>query len=101
MSPTIVLFDVDIGRIYIRHCEMLKSITLNVLARFDDNALDSLEQLVFFVYEQQVNIGGALEKMPPFNINNLRCITGSMMYFFNTRHYLCDSDRLCIDPVSS
>ncbi|GJR10378.1 hypothetical protein Tco_0793030 [Tanacetum coccineum] len=32
-SPTVVLFDVDTGRISIRHCEMLKSITLNVLAR--------------------------------------------------------------------
>ncbi|GJW88999.1 hypothetical protein Tco_0164339 [Tanacetum coccineum] len=32
-SPTVVLFDVDTGRISIRHCEILKSITLNVLAR--------------------------------------------------------------------
>ncbi|GKE42698.1 hypothetical protein Tco_1469982, partial [Tanacetum coccineum] len=32
-SPTAVLFDVDTGRISIRHCEILKSITLNVLAR--------------------------------------------------------------------
>nr|GEY86517.1 hypothetical protein [Tanacetum cinerariifolium] len=32
-SPTTVLFDVDTGRISIRHCEMLKSTTLNVLAR--------------------------------------------------------------------
>ncbi|GJU44219.1 hypothetical protein Tco_1201485 [Tanacetum coccineum] len=37
-SPTAVLFDVNTGRISIRHCEMLKSTTLNVLARFDDNA---------------------------------------------------------------
>ncbi|GKC98115.1 hypothetical protein Tco_1168390, partial [Tanacetum coccineum] len=29
-SPTVVVFDVDTGRISIRHCEMLKSITLNV-----------------------------------------------------------------------
>ncbi|GJS37104.1 hypothetical protein Tco_0535486 [Tanacetum coccineum] len=32
-SPTAVLFDLDIGRISIRHSEMLKSTTLNVLAR--------------------------------------------------------------------
>ncbi|GJZ56682.1 hypothetical protein Tco_0612176 [Tanacetum coccineum] len=32
-SPTAVLFDVDIGRISIRQCEMLKSTTLNVLGR--------------------------------------------------------------------
>ncbi|GJX79984.1 hypothetical protein Tco_0328133 [Tanacetum coccineum] len=32
-SPTTVLFDVDTGRISIRHSEMLKSTTLNVLAR--------------------------------------------------------------------
>ncbi|GJS12189.1 hypothetical protein Tco_0368985 [Tanacetum coccineum] len=32
-SPTVVLFDDDIGRISIRHCEILKSITLNVLSR--------------------------------------------------------------------
>ncbi|GJX73407.1 putative reverse transcriptase domain-containing protein [Tanacetum coccineum] len=32
-SPTAILFDVDIGRISIRHSEMLKSTTLNVLAR--------------------------------------------------------------------
>ncbi|GKD55464.1 hypothetical protein Tco_1288851 [Tanacetum coccineum] len=32
-SPTAVLFDVDTRRISIRHCEILKSITLNVLAR--------------------------------------------------------------------
>ncbi|GKD13043.1 hypothetical protein Tco_1197450 [Tanacetum coccineum] len=32
-SPTAVLFDVDTRRISIRHSEMLKSITLNVLAR--------------------------------------------------------------------
>ncbi|GJV34661.1 hypothetical protein Tco_1395061 [Tanacetum coccineum] len=31
-SPITVLFDVDTGRISIRHCEMLKSITLSVLA---------------------------------------------------------------------
>ncbi|GKD34414.1 hypothetical protein Tco_1249923 [Tanacetum coccineum] len=37
-----VLSDVDTGRISIRHCKILKSITLNVLARYDDNALDSL-----------------------------------------------------------
>ncbi|GJU78706.1 hypothetical protein Tco_1275776 [Tanacetum coccineum] len=37
MSPITVLFDVDTGRIYIRYCEVLKSITLNVLARSDDN----------------------------------------------------------------
>ncbi|GJR51369.1 hypothetical protein Tco_1401890 [Tanacetum coccineum] len=37
-SPTAVLFDVDTGRISIRHCKILKSITLNVLARSDDNA---------------------------------------------------------------
>ncbi|GJR72367.1 hypothetical protein Tco_0084732 [Tanacetum coccineum] len=33
-SPTTVLFDVDTERISIRHCEMLKSITLNVLSRW-------------------------------------------------------------------
>ncbi|GJR62733.1 hypothetical protein Tco_1504895 [Tanacetum coccineum] len=38
MSPTTMLFDVDTGRIYIRHCEILKSINLNILARYDDNA---------------------------------------------------------------
>ncbi|GKB75483.1 hypothetical protein Tco_0942378, partial [Tanacetum coccineum] len=38
MLPTTVLLDVDIGRISILHCEILKSITLNVLARSDDNA---------------------------------------------------------------
>ncbi|GKB29979.1 hypothetical protein Tco_0869380 [Tanacetum coccineum] len=32
-SPTVVLFDDDIRRISIRHCEILKSITLNVLAK--------------------------------------------------------------------
>ncbi|GJS52167.1 hypothetical protein Tco_0625529, partial [Tanacetum coccineum] len=32
-SLTAVLFDVDTGRISIRHYEMLKSITLNVLER--------------------------------------------------------------------
>nr|GEW33575.1 hypothetical protein [Tanacetum cinerariifolium] len=32
-SPIAVLFDIDTGRISIRHCEMLKSTTLNVLAR--------------------------------------------------------------------
>ncbi|GJW33047.1 hypothetical protein Tco_0053079 [Tanacetum coccineum] len=32
-SPTAVLFDVDTGRISIHHCDILKSITLNVLAR--------------------------------------------------------------------
>ncbi|GJY13855.1 hypothetical protein Tco_0383164 [Tanacetum coccineum] len=32
-SPTAMLFDVDTGRISIRHCEMLKRTTLNVLAR--------------------------------------------------------------------
>ncbi|GJR10636.1 hypothetical protein Tco_0793288 [Tanacetum coccineum] len=32
-SPTAELFDIDSGRISIRHCEVLKSITLNVLAR--------------------------------------------------------------------
>ncbi|GKA01976.1 hypothetical protein Tco_0674641 [Tanacetum coccineum] len=32
-SPTVVLFDVDTGRISIHHCEMLKSTTLNLLAR--------------------------------------------------------------------
>ncbi|GJZ26098.1 RNA-directed DNA polymerase [Tanacetum coccineum] len=32
-SPTAMLFDVDTGRISIRHREMLKSTTLNVLAR--------------------------------------------------------------------
>ncbi|GKA14585.1 hypothetical protein Tco_0694231 [Tanacetum coccineum] len=32
-SPTAVLFDVDTRRISIRHCEMLKSTTLNVLAK--------------------------------------------------------------------
>ncbi|GKA51487.1 hypothetical protein Tco_0744683 [Tanacetum coccineum] len=32
-SPTVVLFDVDSGRISIRHSEILKNITLNVLAR--------------------------------------------------------------------
>ncbi|GKB85208.1 hypothetical protein Tco_0957480 [Tanacetum coccineum] len=37
-SPTTVLFDVDTGKISIRHCEILKSISLNVLARSDDNA---------------------------------------------------------------
>ncbi|GJS15103.1 hypothetical protein Tco_0409575 [Tanacetum coccineum] len=37
-SPTTVLFYVDTGRISIRHYEILKSITLNVLARSDDNA---------------------------------------------------------------
>ncbi|GKE17358.1 hypothetical protein Tco_1424935 [Tanacetum coccineum] len=37
MSPTVVLFDVDIGRIYIRHYEVLKSTTLNVLERSGDN----------------------------------------------------------------
>ncbi|GJU67745.1 hypothetical protein Tco_1254004 [Tanacetum coccineum] len=31
-SPTAELFEVDSGRISIRHCGMLKSITLNVLA---------------------------------------------------------------------
>ncbi|GJU82257.1 hypothetical protein Tco_1284622 [Tanacetum coccineum] len=31
-SPTAVLFDADTGRISIRHCEMLKSTTLNVLS---------------------------------------------------------------------
>ncbi|GJS00988.1 hypothetical protein Tco_0317496 [Tanacetum coccineum] len=31
-SPTAVLFDVNTGRISIRHCGMIKSITLNVLA---------------------------------------------------------------------
>ncbi|GKC59564.1 hypothetical protein Tco_1087162 [Tanacetum coccineum] len=31
-SPTTELFEVDSGRISIRHCGMLKSITLNVLA---------------------------------------------------------------------
>ncbi|GKD10190.1 hypothetical protein Tco_1189875, partial [Tanacetum coccineum] len=31
-SPTAELFKVDSGRISIRHCRMLKSITLNVLA---------------------------------------------------------------------
>ncbi|GJV14267.1 hypothetical protein Tco_1359590 [Tanacetum coccineum] len=31
--PTAVLFDVDTRRISIRHCEMLKSTTMNVLAR--------------------------------------------------------------------
>ncbi|GJR02043.1 hypothetical protein Tco_0525027 [Tanacetum coccineum] len=31
-SPTAVMFDDDTGRISIRHCEILKSITLNVLA---------------------------------------------------------------------
>ncbi|GJS16748.1 hypothetical protein Tco_0411220 [Tanacetum coccineum] len=36
--PTAVLFNVDTSRISIRHCEILKSITLNVLARSDDNA---------------------------------------------------------------
>ncbi|GJR19480.1 hypothetical protein Tco_0968007 [Tanacetum coccineum] len=37
-SPNAMLFDVDTGRISIRHCEMIKSTTLNVLARSDDNA---------------------------------------------------------------
>ncbi|GJX61987.1 hypothetical protein Tco_0294887 [Tanacetum coccineum] len=37
-SPTTVLFDVDTGRISIRHCKILKSTTINVLARSDDNA---------------------------------------------------------------
>ncbi|GJU20275.1 hypothetical protein Tco_1153617 [Tanacetum coccineum] len=32
-SPTAELFDVDSGRISIRHYEILKSITLNVLAK--------------------------------------------------------------------
>ncbi|GJT48297.1 hypothetical protein Tco_0974454 [Tanacetum coccineum] len=32
-SPTPVLFNDDARRISIRHCEILKSITLNVLAR--------------------------------------------------------------------
>ncbi|GJW43775.1 hypothetical protein Tco_0072574 [Tanacetum coccineum] len=32
-SPTTVLFDVDTGKISVRHCDMLKSTTLNVLAR--------------------------------------------------------------------
>ncbi|GJS45074.1 hypothetical protein Tco_0595195 [Tanacetum coccineum] len=32
-SPTAVLFKDNTGRISIRHCEILKSITLNVLAR--------------------------------------------------------------------
>ncbi|GKD50248.1 retrovirus-related pol polyprotein from transposon TNT 1-94 [Tanacetum coccineum] len=40
MSLTVVLFDVDTGRIYIHHCLILKSITLNILARSVDNALD-------------------------------------------------------------
>ncbi|GJW50627.1 hypothetical protein Tco_0091978 [Tanacetum coccineum] len=40
MSPTAVMFDVDTGRISICHCKILKSITLNVLARSDDNALN-------------------------------------------------------------
>ncbi|GKB32241.1 hypothetical protein Tco_0871642, partial [Tanacetum coccineum] len=38
MSPTAVLFDVDTERISIHHCEIQKSITLNVLAIFNDNA---------------------------------------------------------------
>ncbi|GJY96778.1 hypothetical protein Tco_0513688 [Tanacetum coccineum] len=38
ITTNIVLFDVDSGRIYIRHCKVLKSATLNVLARSDDNA---------------------------------------------------------------
>nr|GEY46476.1 hypothetical protein [Tanacetum cinerariifolium] len=33
-SPTAVLFDVDTGKIPIRHCEMLKNFTPNVLARY-------------------------------------------------------------------
>ncbi|GKD95330.1 retrovirus-related pol polyprotein from transposon TNT 1-94 [Tanacetum coccineum] len=48
-SPTTVLFDDDTGRISIRHFEMLKSTTLNVLQDHEDNALDSLLQLVFFI----------------------------------------------------
>ncbi|GJZ12997.1 hypothetical protein Tco_0548227 [Tanacetum coccineum] len=32
-SPTAELFEVDSGRIFIRHCGMLKSITLNVLEK--------------------------------------------------------------------
>ncbi|GJV55067.1 ribonuclease H-like domain-containing protein [Tanacetum coccineum] len=43
-SPTVVLFDVDTGRISIRHCEMLKSTTLNVLNK-DENA-DKLRRRV-------------------------------------------------------
>ncbi|GJY86157.1 hypothetical protein Tco_0500183 [Tanacetum coccineum] len=38
MSPTVVLFDVEARRIYIRHCEVLYSATLNDLGRSDDNA---------------------------------------------------------------
>ncbi|GJT83334.1 putative reverse transcriptase domain-containing protein [Tanacetum coccineum] len=38
MLPTAMPFDVDTKRISIRHCEILNSITLNVLSRSDDNA---------------------------------------------------------------
>ncbi|GKB64040.1 hypothetical protein Tco_0920226 [Tanacetum coccineum] len=30
----------------------------------------------------------------------VHCITGSMMTIFNTNNHLCDSDSICIDPLS-
>ncbi|GJV43808.1 hypothetical protein Tco_1428344 [Tanacetum coccineum] len=45
MLPTAVQFDVDTGSIYIRHYEILKSVTLNILAKSDDNAFRLINAL--------------------------------------------------------
>ncbi|GJU77563.1 hypothetical protein Tco_1274633 [Tanacetum coccineum] len=60
-SPTAVLFDDDNGRISIRHCEILKSINLNVLAVSQGSVVD----LKFF-WSQTSHTNSSDEILKPF-----------------------------------
>ncbi|GJR47945.1 hypothetical protein Tco_1316048 [Tanacetum coccineum] len=60
-SPTAVLFDDDNGRISIRHCEILKSINLNVLAVSQGSVVD-----LKFCWSQTSHTNSSNEILKPF-----------------------------------
>ncbi|GJT60209.1 hypothetical protein Tco_1003742 [Tanacetum coccineum] len=60
-SPTAVLFDDDNGRISIRHCEILKSINLNVLAVSQGSVVD-----LQFCWSQTSHTNSSDEILKPF-----------------------------------
>ncbi|GJS09468.1 40S ribosomal protein S10-1 [Tanacetum coccineum] len=84
-SPTTMLFDVDIGRISNHHREILKSVTLNVLARKgfgrQPGTLAGGEKGVCYA-KKDFN----LAKHPEINVPNLQVV--KLMKNFKSKEYV-------------